>query len=447
MTEYLNAFGHGFQYILILLAVPIGVLVGLLPGLGALMTMVLLYPLLDSFDIYTIIIFYAVLVNAKEFSGSVSALNFNVLGEITSAPVLKERGIILKNGLQMAALRNTMLASLIGVFFGITILLFSIWHATQYPWLLRTEVMGLFLMAAVVFLIFWGNNKWWVNMLLMSAGFIAGMIGYNITASDDLFGRDFLTFGNIYLAGGLPYMSVVFGVYALPRIFELYNQFYIMRPKFQDRKASGLPWLPSLRGSMVGSLLGLVPFIGTMINSHFAYVLEKNFFSKKSNALSAMKRIASSESSNNAGQVTVLIPLFILGLAAQPSEVVLLDLIMNKQWTIANTLNLDFIWSLCLFLVFGCLITSMICYVFIKKTLNFFHRHINKVIYFLTAICVVAICFQGYKMDQTIYFFIVFLISACVGWIFKKIDTLPLIMILLLENTLNGIILRLFSLY
>jgi TctA family transporter len=83
-----------------------------------------------------------------------------------------------------------------------------------------------------------------------------------------------------------------------------------------------------------------------MINSHFAYVLEKNFFSKKSNALSAMKRIASSESSNNAGQVTDLIPLFILGLAAQPSEVVLLDLIMNKQWTIANTLNLDFIWSL-----------------------------------------------------------------------------------------------------
>ncbi len=449
MTEHLNTFGHVSQYILIFLAVPIGVLVGLLPGLGALLAMVLLYPLLDSFDFYTIIIFYAVLVNAKEFSGSVAALNFNMLGEITSAPVLKERKIILKNGLQMAALRNTMLASLIGVFFGIVILFFSIWQAKQYPWLLTTKAMGIFLMTMLIFLIFWSNNKWWVNILLMLAGWAAGRIGVDFVFDHGNYFSNFLTFGNVYLAGGLPYMSVVFGVYAVPRIFQIYNQSYTTSSKFQNQAATNLPWMPSLRGSMVGSLLGLVPFIGTMVNSNFAYGLEKSFFSRKENALSAMKRIASSESANNAGQVTVLIPLLILGLAAQPSEVVLLDLIINQQWTMATTLNLDFVLSLCFFLVFACLITGMICYIFVEKTLIFFHKHVNKVLYFLVAICMGSIGFQGYKMDQTIYFFIVFMISVFVGFILqrKNIDTLPLIMLLLLENNLSHVILRLLALY
>jgi TctA family transporter len=70
------------EYLVLLLAPFIGILIGFIPALGATMAMLLLYPLLGKLDVHLIIIFYAVIISCKEFSGSVSAICFNLLGEI-----------------------------------------------------------------------------------------------------------------------------------------------------------------------------------------------------------------------------------------------------------------------------------------------------------------------------------------------------------------------------
>ena len=66
--------------VLILLAPFLGVLVGLIPTVGALIALILLYPLLLHFTPLVLIIFYALLINARDFSGSVSAINLGILG-------------------------------------------------------------------------------------------------------------------------------------------------------------------------------------------------------------------------------------------------------------------------------------------------------------------------------------------------------------------------------
>ena len=105
------------EYLLLLSAPFIGLLVGLLPSMGATMMMLLLYPILQHIDFIYIILFYAIMINASQFSGSVSAIGFNLLGEISSAPIIKERSLIVKEGMHMNALRNTMYGSLVGVLF------------------------------------------------------------------------------------------------------------------------------------------------------------------------------------------------------------------------------------------------------------------------------------------------------------------------------------------
>ena len=80
---------------LLLISAPfIGLLVGLMPALGATLLLILMYPFLVTFDVATLIMFYAIVVGARDFSGSVSALNFGLLGEVTSVPILKERNTI-----------------------------------------------------------------------------------------------------------------------------------------------------------------------------------------------------------------------------------------------------------------------------------------------------------------------------------------------------------------
>ena len=83
------------SFLLILLAPLIGILVGLIPALGASLMMLLLYPFLLKFEPAIIILFYAVMVNARDFSGSVSAIGFGLCGEMNSIPALKERKLII----------------------------------------------------------------------------------------------------------------------------------------------------------------------------------------------------------------------------------------------------------------------------------------------------------------------------------------------------------------
>ena len=78
------------EYFLLLFSPLIGLIIGLMPALGATVAMLLLYPLLATMDVYAVIIFYAVIISCKEFSGSISAICFNLLGEITSAPVINK---------------------------------------------------------------------------------------------------------------------------------------------------------------------------------------------------------------------------------------------------------------------------------------------------------------------------------------------------------------------
>ena len=111
-----------FDIFLILLSPFIGVLVGLLPAMGAFFTLILLYPVVSGMSPLALIIFYAILINARDFSGSVSALNFGLMGETTSLPVLQERKLIVENNGQKIALKNTMLDSIIGMLMGIIIL-------------------------------------------------------------------------------------------------------------------------------------------------------------------------------------------------------------------------------------------------------------------------------------------------------------------------------------
>ena len=138
------------EYALLLSAPLIGILVGLIPTMGVTMTLILLYPLLLLFDPIILIVFYAILTNARDFSGSVSAINLGLLGETTSIPALRERPIIIKAKKQISALKNTMLGSLFGMGVGLFILVICVVASTHFPLLLRTDVLGLFVLTTIL---------------------------------------------------------------------------------------------------------------------------------------------------------------------------------------------------------------------------------------------------------------------------------------------------------
>mgnify|MGYP006077328923 FL=1 len=430
---------------LLLISAPfIGLLVGLMPALGATLLLILMYPWLVQFDVATIIMFYAIVGGARDFSGSVSALNFGLLGEVTSVPILKERNIIVNDHKNLNALRNTMLGSLFGVAFGMMVLWISVAQAKHYPWLLRSDVIATMLAIAVMFLSVWKGNKVWINCLLMLFGFFLGKVGFDAATN-----TDFMVFGNMYLSGGIPVYPVLFGLYAMPMLYEVVTQ---SKPEYLDvsnqKITSPIKFSTMIRAGSIGSICGLIPFVGSTISSQLAYNIEHKFYPKE-NSEHALARISAAETSNNAGQVTMLIPLLVLGIAVQSSEVVLINIASQVGWDVDTLVTHSFMLKLMAALVIGALVSGIMCYNLVIHLTKFFVKYFGWLLAALSTLFVVNILHIGSMADQLYYYAIVFVISLALGLLSRKfkIDHVPTILILLLFDSFDGIARVLYLLY
>ena len=428
----------------LLLSAPlIGILVGLIPSMGVTMTLILLYPLLLLFDPVILIVFYAILTNARDFSGSVSAINLGLLGETTSIPALRERSIIVKAKKQISALKNTMLGSLFGMSVGLAILVLCVLGSTHFPLLLRTDVLGLFVVTTIFFLVFWTENNKTTNIILILLGFVLGKIGWDYQNQ-----TSFLTFGNAYLYGGIPMLPFLLGFYAIPKMFELIQMKKPETTPLHEAKLERFNMASAVRGSFLGAFCGLIPFIGNSISSNLAHMIENRIY--RLNKLShSLARLTCAETANNAAQVTLLIPLLIIGIALQPSELLLLDIIESKAWTVTGEVN----WKQNIFVIvglpIGCLISALLCYNFVKSLLQFFSRHIRTILAVLLLIILGDIYWLGHNAQQAGYYFAVLAVFTFAGFVLKrhKIDTVPCLLVFLLSDTLIEVSSRISVLY
>lgn len=427
---------------LLLLSPFIGILVGFLPAMGAFFTLLLMYPLLINMDPLFLILFYAILISARDFSGSVSALNFGILGEVTSLPVLLERKIIIANQKQKEALRNTMIGSVFGMIIGLIFLFFILVGIGDYTALLRTDVMAVLILLTIIFLLSWDRNKWYINLVIGVFGYMTAMVGF-----DPYLEKEYFTLGNVYLSGGIPTMPLLLGVYGVPAMFDMIRQTKFEKPKIILNNAMSSVRLSTLfRSSVIGSLCGFVPYIGSVLSSNMAYMVEKKL--TKNNVQSSLDRIVASETANNASQVTVLIPFILIGLALQPSELLVLDMIENNGWEISFESAKQTTIYLMIALPIGCLVSAFLCYNMISRVLHFFQAHHKKIIYSLLAIIIANVFYLGYDSNQSMYYMMVFATMLPIGFYLRQhFDLMPFIMCFLLQNQFQETLIRLPILY
>jgi len=432
------------DFLLLASAPFIGIIVGLMPALGCTLLLILMYPFLVTFDVVTIIMFYAIVVGARDFSGSVSALNFGLLGEVTSVPILKERNTIVNDNKNLNALRNTMLGSLFGVAFGMVFLWISVAQAKHYPWLLRSDVTATMLGLAILFLGAWKGNKLWVNCALMLFGFLIGKVGFDAATN-----TNFLVFNNMYLSGGIPVWPVLLGLYAMPMLFEVVTQ---SRPEYLDVSkqtiTSPIKFFTMLRSGTIGAVCGLVPFVGSTISSQLAYSFEHRFY-PKDNSDHALARVSAAETSNNAGQVTMLIPLLVLGIAVQGSEVVLVNILSQVGWDVQSLVSQEFMLKLITALVIGAVVSGLLCYNLVVHLTKFFVRYFGILLTCLSFLFIANVLHMGFQADQLWYYLTVFLVSLVIGLISRKfkVDHVPTILIFMLFDSFDGLGRVLYLLY
>ena len=304
-----------------LLGVFLGTLVGVLPGLGPTATIAMLLPITFGLPPVSALIMLAGIYYGSQYGGSTTAILVNLPGEAASVVTALDGYQMAKKGHAGKALAT----AAIGSFFAGTVATVLIALFAPPLALVALEfgpedyfsLMVLGLVAAVV--LAQGSLLHAFGMVVL--GLLLGLLGTDVNSGAARF-----TFDLPQLADGISFVIVAMGMFGLGEIVRnleneatrsvVVTKIKGLMPTKEDLKRI---WAPILRGTALGSMLGILPGSGSILGSFASYSLEKKIAKDPSRfGKGAIEGVAGPESANNAGAQTSFIPMLTLGIPSNP---------------------------------------------------------------------------------------------------------------------------------
>lgn len=299
----------------------LGTAIGVLPGLGPTATIAMLLPVTFVLPPVTALIMLAGIYYGSQYGGSTTSILVNLPGEAASVVTTLDGHQMAKQGRAGAALA----ASAIGSFFAGTVatLLIAAFGPPLAAVALRFgpaeffSLMVLGLVASVV--LAQGSLLHAIGIVVL--GLLLGLIGTDVNSGTQRF-----TFGFFDLADGIGFVTVAMGMFGLGEIIRnLENEAdrSVMLAKitglWPTREDFKRMVAPILRGTVIGSALGILPGSGSILGSFAAYSIEKKVSKNRAEiGKGAIEGVAAPEAANNAGAQTSFIPLLTLGIPSNP---------------------------------------------------------------------------------------------------------------------------------
>ncbi|KRE01250.1 hypothetical protein ASE61_17295 [Bosea sp. Root670] len=315
------------------LGVLLGTLIGVLPGVGPLVTISMLLPITFGLPPVSAVIMLSGIYYGAQYGGSTTAILVNLPGETSSAVTCLDGYQMARRGRAGAALAIAALSSFVAGCIG-TLLIVAL-GVPLASWALRFgaedyfALMVLGLVAASVL----SHGDMVKALAMVVVGLLIGLVGTDVNS-----GVERYTFGLPELADGIGFTVLAVGIFAISEVVINLEQKEArevftrnvggLMPRWEDLKAS---FLPTLRGTAIGSFFGILPGTGPSISSFSAYMLEKKLAKDPSRfGQGAIEGVAAPEAANNAAAQTAFIPTLTLGIPGSATMALILGaLIMN----------------------------------------------------------------------------------------------------------------------
>ncbi|HXJ51424.1 MAG TPA: tripartite tricarboxylate transporter permease [Burkholderiales bacterium] len=300
-----------------LIGVLLGTLIGVLPGVGPVATIAMLLPITFNLNPVSALIMLAGIYYGAQYGGSTTAILVNIPGESSSVVTCLDGYQMARQGRAGPALA----IAAIGSFFAGCVATLII--AVAAPPLAEValkfgpseyfSLMVFGLIAATVL----ARGSLVKAIAMVVFGLLLGLVGTDVNSGVLRF-----TFGIPELSDGIGFVVVAMGMFGTAEIIanldlkdkrEVFlSKVTHLYPTKDDLKRS---WASILRGTALGSCLGILPGGGALLASFGAYTLEKKVSSHPEQfGKGAIEGVAGPESANNAGAQTSFIPMLTLGI-------------------------------------------------------------------------------------------------------------------------------------
>ena len=289
----------------------LGTAVGVLPGVGPLATIAMLLPITFKVSPEASIIMLAGIYYGAQYGGSTTAILINLPGEASSAITALDGHQMARRGRAGPALAIAAVGSFIaGTVATLLLAVFSVPMSKLALTFGPAEyfaLMTLGLVAAIAL----ANGSVLNALAMIVLGLLLGTVGTDQNAGSARF-----TLGFDGLADGIPLVAFGAGIYGITEILsgleeELSGPKEVaevvgMMPSREEMRASA--W-PIVRGTALGSLLGVLPGGGPLLGAFGSYTLEKKLSKTPERfGKGAVEGVAGPESANNAGAQTSFVP-------------------------------------------------------------------------------------------------------------------------------------------
>ena len=295
----------------------LGTLIGVLPGIGPVATIAMLLPTTYALQPVSALIMLAGIYYGAQYGGSTTSILINMPGETSSAVTCLDGYQMARKGQAGAALS----IAAIGSFFAgcvATVLVAAVSTplselALKFGPAEYFSLMALGLIGATVL----AHGSLIKAIAMVILGLLLGIVGTDVNSGVARF-----DFGIPELSDGIGVVSVAMGLFGFSEI--IMNLESSEKRELLTSKIKGF-WLTKqqfraaapavLRGTGIGSVLGILPGGGAMLSAFASYAVEKKLAKDPSQfGKGAIQGVAGPESANNAGAQTSFIPLLTLGI-------------------------------------------------------------------------------------------------------------------------------------
>lgn len=315
------------------IGVTIGTFVGVLPGVGSLATISMALPITYYLDPTIALIMLAGIYYGGQYGSSVSAILLNIPGAAAAAVTCLDGFPMTRQGRAGVALFLTTIASffagsaaivLIMVFAPILAEVALRFGAPEY-----FAVMLLGLVGASTL----GIGSPIKGLAMVCVGLLLSFIGTDVSSGDFRF-----TFGQVQLMDGVDIVAIAMGLFGVGEILSSIGQKHTtlvdprsvtLRSMLPTRDDIRRSIMPTMRGTAIGTGMGVLPGSGPTISTFMAYALEQKVsrdplrFGK-----GAVEGVVAPEAANNAAVQAGFIPTLSLGLPGDATMAVLLGAMM-----------------------------------------------------------------------------------------------------------------------
>lgn len=360
MMDNVTALMHGFavaltakHILLMLIGVSFGLVVGVLPGLGAPNGVSLLLPLTFYMDPVSAIILLTSIYWGALIGGSTTSVLFNIPGEPSSVATTFDGYPLARQGRATEALTFAFLSSGFGSLFGVVVVTLTATAVTRFALLFSpVEYFCVFMLAFASFIAFGGGDP------LKTIVSIAMGLAFASVGMDSVSGSMRLTYDVPDFIRGINFLVVVIGLFGIGELLETMQRPYAAKPvatglDLREVVRSAGRWMgypvALLRSAIIGCWMGIAPG-GPTAASFMSYGIGKRTSPNRERfGKGEPEGVISAETADQAAGSCAMLPMLALGLPSSATAAVLLGGLMIWGITPGPTLfreKPDFVWGL-----------------------------------------------------------------------------------------------------